>query len=80
MIGQGSVSIRAISRLRIADICNPGPFAAIVPATPENGTCVVDTGRPYMSVAAMVAEAPCAPAARQRRRAGQGRPGAGPGA
>jgi hypothetical protein len=41
------------------------PLAAIVPATPEDSTCVVETGRPYMSAAAIVpaatssAAAPC---------------------
>ena len=46
--------------------CSPEPFAAMVPATPEDSTWVVDTGKPYRSAAPMVsiatvsAEAPWA--------------------
>ena len=32
--------------LRIVDHCRPEPLAAMVPATPEESTWVVDTGRP----------------------------------
>ena len=45
-IAAGRVSTQAISRLRMVDICRPERFAAIVPATPEESTCVVETGRP----------------------------------
>ena len=41
--------------LRNVDICSPEPFAAMVPAMPDESTCVVDTGSPYTSAAAMVA-------------------------
>ena len=62
----GSVSTQASSRLRTVDICSPDPFAAMVPATPDDRTWVVDTGRPNTSAAPIVpiatssAEAPCA--------------------
>ena len=42
----GSVSTQAIARLRIVASCKPEPLAAMVPATPEESTCVVETGRP----------------------------------
>ena len=45
---------QAISRLRTVDICRPDLLAAIVPATPEESTCVVETGSPYISAAAIV--------------------------
>jgi len=45
-IAAGRVSTQAISRLRMVDICRPERFAAIVPATPDESTCVVETGRP----------------------------------
>jgi hypothetical protein len=32
--------------LRSVDICRPDPFAAMVPATPDESTWVVDTGSP----------------------------------
>ena len=47
-------------------ICRPEPLAAIVPATPDDSTCVVETGRPNTSAAPIVAaatssaDAPCA--------------------
>ena len=44
IIAQGNVSTHAIKRLRIVFICTPEPFAAIVPATPEESTWVVETG------------------------------------
>ena len=45
--------------------CSSDPLAAIVPATPEDSTCVVETGRPQASAAPIVsiatisADAPC---------------------
>ena len=39
----------------MVDICTPEPLAAIVPATPEERTCVVETGKPKLSAAAIVA-------------------------
>src|SRR6187402_3558992 len=50
----GKVSTHAIARLRTVLICRPDWFATIVPATPEESTCVVDTGKPYMSAAPIV--------------------------
>ncbi len=47
MIDAGSVNTHAISRLRTVDHCRPDPLAAIVPATPDDNTCVVETGSPY---------------------------------
>ena len=49
--------------LRIVDNCRPEPLAAIVPATPDDSTWVVDTGNPYMSAAAIVAAATSSAAA-----------------
>ena len=46
IIAIGSVSTQAIAMLRMVDHCNPDPFAAIVPAIPDESTWVVDTGRP----------------------------------
>src|SRR5580765_3400020 len=65
-IAAGKVSTQAIARLRSVPSCRPERLAAIAPATPEESTCVVDTGSPYMSAAAIVliatssALAPCA--------------------
>ena len=62
----GSVNTHASNRFRNVSICNPEWFAAMVPATPEESTCVVLTGRPNWSAPRMVniatnsAEAPCA--------------------
>jgi hypothetical protein len=42
----GMVSTHASARLRTVDICSPDPLLAIVPATPDDSTCVVDTGNP----------------------------------
>jgi hypothetical protein len=42
----GKVKIQAIAMSRIVESCRPLLFAAIVPATPEESTCVVLTGRP----------------------------------
>jgi len=46
MIEAGSVKIHAISMFLTVDHCSPEPFAAIVPATPDDSTCVVETGNP----------------------------------
>ena len=40
-IEAGKVSTQASSILRTVDHCRPEPFAAIVPATPDDKTCVV---------------------------------------
>lgn len=50
----GSVSTHAISKLRTVAHCNPDRLATMVPATPEESTCVVLTGRPNPSAAPMV--------------------------
>ena len=42
----GSVSTQAIAMERTVLHCSPDPFAAIVPATPLERICVVDTGSP----------------------------------
>ncbi len=44
----GSVKIHAAAMLRRVDICSPLPLAAMVPATPEESTCVVETGSPML--------------------------------
>jgi len=46
----GSVSTHAMAILRMVASCRPDPFAAMVPATPEESTWVVETGSPYPSV------------------------------
>jgi hypothetical protein len=43
--------------------CRPAPLAAMVPATPLDSTCVVETGKPYISAAAIVAAATSSAAA-----------------
>src|SRR4030095_2833722 len=64
-IEAGKVSTQARIRLRTVPRCRPEPLAAIVPATPEDRTCVVLTGKPNISAAAIVllatisAAAPC---------------------
>lgn len=45
-IAAGRVSTQASAILRTVDHCRPEPFAAIVPAMPDDSTWVVDTGRP----------------------------------
>ena len=40
----GKVSTHAIAMLRTVANCSPDPFAAMVPAMPEESTWVVDTG------------------------------------
>src|SRR3954468_15071401 len=57
MIAAGRVSTQAISRLRMVAICRPEPFVAMVPATPDDNTCAVGTGRPNTSAAPMVTAA-----------------------
>jgi hypothetical protein len=42
----GKVSTHANARLLTVLHCNPDPFAAIVPATPDDKIWVVDTGSP----------------------------------
>src|SRR5579862_9656450 len=51
----GSVKIQAIARFLTVAHCNPEWFAIIVPATPEDNTCVVLTGNPNQSAAPIVA-------------------------
>jgi len=46
VIAAGSVSTHAIAIERTVDHWSPEPFAAIVPATPLERICVVDTGKP----------------------------------
>src|SRR5579859_3203620 len=53
-IEAGSVSTQARIMLRIVSHCRPEPFAAMVPATPDDSTWVVLTGRPNMSAAPIV--------------------------
>ena len=45
-IAAGSVRTQAMTMLRMVDHCNPEPFAAMVPAMPDDSTCVVETGKP----------------------------------
>jgi len=40
------VRTQAMAMLRIVANRNPEPFADMVPATPDDSTCVVETGRP----------------------------------
>src|SRR3981081_3096704 len=51
MMAAGSVRTHAITILRIVAICSPEPLAAIAPATPDDSTCVVETGRANKSAA-----------------------------
>jgi len=53
MIAAGRVSTQARAILRTVLAWIPVPLAAIVPATPEETTCVVLTGKPYISAAPM---------------------------
>jgi hypothetical protein len=46
IIAAGKVSTQPSAILRSVDICRPEPFAAMAPATPDESTCVVETGRP----------------------------------
>ena len=46
IIAAGRVSTHAMAMLRIVDHCSPDPFAAMVPAIPDDSTCVVETGSP----------------------------------
>ena len=43
-IAAGKVNTQAIAILRTVESCNPEPLAAIVPAMPDDKTCVVETG------------------------------------
>ena len=54
-IAAGSVSTQASAMLRSVDHWMPEPLAAIVPATPDDSTWVVETGRPRPSAAPIVA-------------------------
>src|SRR5262249_51468287 len=56
-IAAGRVKTQANARLRTVPHCSPLRFAAIVPATPDESTCVVLTGSPKKSAAPMVAMA-----------------------
>jgi len=51
----GSVKTQARRILRSVSACKPERFAAIAPAMPEDKTCVVLTGRPYLSANPIVA-------------------------
>lgn len=51
----GSASTHASRRFRSVSFCRPEWFANMVPATPEESTWVVLTGRPIWSAAKMVA-------------------------
>src|ERR1039457_4241208 len=53
----GSVKTQAMAMFLMVDHCKPLLLAAMVPATPELRTCVVETGRPKLSAAKMVAMA-----------------------
>ena len=44
----GKVKTHAAAMLRMVDHCSPLLLAIMVPATPEESTCVVLTGRPYI--------------------------------
>jgi hypothetical protein len=46
IIAAGSVSTHASAMLRTVESCSPEPLAAMVPAIPDDSTCVVETGRP----------------------------------
>src|ERR1700722_7830058 len=65
IIATGSVNTQAISRFRTVANWSPEWFAIIVPATPDDSTCVVLTGNPSMSavlivtIAVISAAAPC---------------------
>src|SRR3984893_1146906 len=63
IIAVGTVSTHPSAMLRIVESWSPDPLAAMVPATPEDSTWVVDTGRPYMSAAAIVPTATSSAAA-----------------
>ena len=45
-IAAGRVNTQAFAILRTVESCNPEPLAAIVPAIPDDKTCVVETGSP----------------------------------
>ena len=56
-MAQGSVKIQASAILRSVANWMPEPLASIVPATPDDRTWVVETGRPKPSAAPIVAMA-----------------------
>src|ERR1700722_17389402 len=56
-IDTGTASTQAIAMLRMVASCSPEPLAAMAPATPDDSTWVVETGRPNMSAAPMGAAA-----------------------
>ena len=62
-IAAGRVSTQASAMLPTVDHCMPEPLATIVPATPDDSTWVVDTGRPKPSAAPIVAAATSSAAA-----------------
>ena len=45
-IAAGKVNTHAMAMLRIVDHCSPDPLADMVPAMPDESTCVVETGNP----------------------------------
>ncbi len=53
----GRVKTLAAASLRMFEIYSPLRLAAMVPATPELSTCVVETGKPKLSAAKIVAMA-----------------------
>jgi hypothetical protein len=53
-IAAGNVNTQAMSRLRIVAHCKPDLLATMAPATPDESTCVVETGKPYISAAPIV--------------------------
>jgi hypothetical protein len=50
-IAIGRVNTHAMRRLRIVPHCKTERLAVIVPATPEDKTCAVDTGKPNILAA-----------------------------
>src|ERR1700727_2099040 len=56
-IATGSVSTQAIAVMRMVSSCTPEPLAAMAPATTDDSTWVVETGRPNVSAAKIVAAA-----------------------
>ena len=53
-IAAGRVMTQASAMERTVLHCRPEPLAAMVPATPLDNICVVETGRPYTSAAPIV--------------------------
>jgi hypothetical protein len=46
IIAAGSVNTHANAMFLKVDTCSPDPLAVMVPATPDESTWVVDTGKP----------------------------------